>query len=221
VEKLKPKVSVAENVKGMLLGRAKGYCKLIRDRYEAMGYDVQLFKMNAATMGVPQLRERVFFLARRRDLGLPKLELKFDEKPITFREVCAVLPFQDLEGTEPTKADNAFWRRTRPGCSYSSVAGGSYFNWVRLSMDKPSPTIPATLTFTHPEEERQLSWIEVCLLGSYPYDYDFLGKKRSSKVYCIGMSVPPVMTANIAAQVAQQWFGVPVEQVDEAWKVQT
>jgi hypothetical protein len=26
------------------------------------------------------------------------------------------------------------------------------------------------------------------------------------------------MTAQIAAKVAEQWFGVPAEQVDEAWR---
>jgi len=220
VAKLKPKVSAAENVKGMLMGKAKGYCKLIRDRYNEIGYDVQLFLFNAATMGVPQLRERVFFLARRRDLGLPKLEMNFDEKPITFREVCGNLPFQDLEGTAPSNTDKAFWHRTRPGSAYSTVSGGSYYNFTRLSFDKPAPTVTGAAHLTHPDEERNLSWVETCLAGSYPYDYDFLGRGRNMKVYCVGMSVPPVMTAQIAAQMAQQWFGVPAEQIDEAWKVQ-
>lgn len=221
VGKLRPKVSVAENVRGMIAGKAKGYCKLIKDRYNEMGYDVQLFLLNAATMGVPQLRERVFFLARRRDLGLPKLELMFDEKPITFREVCANLPFQDLEGTEPTGTDRAFWRRTRPGNSYSTVSGGSYFNFSRLSFDKPAPTVLGSGAdkLAHPEEMRKLSWPEICLTGSYPYDYDFCGRDKSLRVYCVGMSVPPVMMAQIAAQVAQQWFGVPAEKIDEAWEV--
>jgi DNA (cytosine-5)-methyltransferase 1 len=218
VGKLRPKVSVAENVKGMLMGKARGYCDLIRRRYDELGYDVQLFLLNAATMGVPQTRERVFFVARRRDLGLPKLELRFSEKPIALREVCANLPSQDLEGTEPSGMDKAFWHRTRPGDSYSTVSGGSYFNSCRLSFDRPSPTVTAGAHMMHPEEERALSWVEVCLVGSYPYDYDFLGKGRTSKVYCVGMSVPPVMTAQIAAQIAEQWFGVPAEQIDKAWR---
>ena len=39
--------------------------------------------------------------------------------------------------------------------------------------------------------------------GSYPMDYDFVGMDEK---YLIGMSVPPVMTAQIASQIKEQWF---------------
>ncbi len=39
--------------------------------------------------------------------------------------------------------------------------------------------------------------------GSYPADYDF---KTNKVVYLVGMSVPPVMTANIAEQIYTQWI---------------
>lgn len=48
VEKLKPKISIAENVTGIIKGNAKGYCNEIIRRYHDIGYDVQLFKLNAA-----------------------------------------------------------------------------------------------------------------------------------------------------------------------------
>jgi len=219
VDRLKPKVVVAENVKGMILGRAKGYCKLIRDRFEELGYDMQLFLLNAATMGVPQLRERVFFVARRRDLGLPALRLKFDEEPITFGEVCQALPFQDVSETEMSGTHRAFWSRTRPGDSYSVAAGGSYFNFARVSGERPCPTVLGSSVdkLSHHEEFRRLSWVEVSLVGSYPHDYDYLGRSSRLKVYCVGMSVPPVMTAQIAARVAEQWFDVPAGTIDAAW----
>ncbi|XBO86714.1 DNA cytosine methyltransferase [Bacillus licheniformis] len=57
---------MAENVKGMVSGNAKGYVKLVIERAKQIGYDVQLFLLNAATMGVPQRRERVFLLAEGR-----------------------------------------------------------------------------------------------------------------------------------------------------------
>jgi len=44
---------------------------------------------------------------------------------------------------------------------------------------------------------------EACSIGSYPQDYDFCGQKPH---YMIGMSVPPVMTAQIAKQVFEQWL---------------
>jgi DNA (cytosine-5)-methyltransferase 1 len=217
VGRLRPKIAVAENVQGMLTGKARGYCKLIQDRFNELGYDVQLFLFNSASMGVPQKRERVFFIARRRDVNLPKLVMDFKEPGIPFKDVVDVLPFQDLEGTKANPVDRAYWHRTRPGDAYSAVSGGSYFNWSRISMDRVAPTVTATLNMKHPTEMRDLSWIEICLIGSYPYDYDFLGVNRNKKVYCVGMSVPPVMMAQIAAKIAEQCFGVDPKQIDQAW----
>lgn len=44
---------------------------------------------------------------------------------------------------------------------------------------------------------------ETKMAGSYPLDYDF---KTNKVVYLVGMSVPPVMTAQIAKQVYEQWL---------------
>ena len=63
--KLRPKVVVAENVKGLILGNAKGYVKEIFKGFKAAGYETQLFLLNASKMGVPQRRERTFFIANR------------------------------------------------------------------------------------------------------------------------------------------------------------
>ncbi len=87
IEKLKPKVAILENVPGIIAGRAKKYAIGIVERLNAIGYDVQVFLLNSATMGIPQSRERVFFIARRRDLGFSSLVLDFSEKPICFAEI--------------------------------------------------------------------------------------------------------------------------------------
>jgi DNA (cytosine-5)-methyltransferase 1 len=218
VGKLRPKVSVAENVKGMLIGKAKGYCSMILKRYEDMGYDVQLFLLNAASLGVPQRRERVFFVARRRDMTFPKLVLNFNEKPVTFKDLTNALPFQDLVDTEADNLMKVFWAKTKPGEGFEDASGGNYFNCKRLALNEPSLTLTSASLLSHPTECRKISWPEACLIGAYPYDYDFLGRNRTMKIYCIGMSVPPVMTAHIAAQIAEQWFGVPSNQINEAWK---
>jgi DNA (cytosine-5)-methyltransferase 1 len=44
---------------------------------------------------------------------------------------------------------------------------------------------------------------ELMLGGTYPLDYDCRGIQPG---YLIGMSVPPVMMANIAAGVYNQWL---------------
>ena len=62
-KKLQPKVVVAENVKGLLLGSARDYVLKIYEAFEAAGYYVNHWLLDASNMGVPQRRERVFFLA--------------------------------------------------------------------------------------------------------------------------------------------------------------
>lgn len=67
---LQPKVFVAENVKGLILGTAVGYFKKIHRELEDCGYVVEARLLNAKWLGVPQSRERTIFVGVRKDLGL-------------------------------------------------------------------------------------------------------------------------------------------------------
>ena len=52
-------------------------------------------------------------------------------------------------------------------------------------------------------EPRHLNNNELKQCGTYPLDYNF---KKIEPKYLIGMSVPPVMTAQIANQIKIQWL---------------
>lgn len=204
VNKLRPKVVLAENVKGMLQGNAKGYVKQIINLFKTIGYDVQLFLLNAATMGIPQRRERVFFIARRKDLKLPELKLYFDEKPIPLKTA-----FEGITTKGPDKSKSIqkkYYDSCSTGKSFSSVhPKGNCFNLIKLSPLLPAPTITANShVFYHWQSMRNLSKEELCLVGSYPMDYVF--KKNSNPGYLIGMSVPPLMIYKIADQIKKQLF---------------
>lgn len=203
-EKLKPKVIVAENVKGMLLGNAKGYVAEIVDQYGKIGYDTQIFLLNSKKMGVPQRRERVFFLCRRRDLELPNIELKFDEPVITCGEA---FKGRNGDGAMLSEAFRKWWVMTPPGKSFSTVhPKGSFFNSQKLSPHMTSPTMTATggAVLSRWDEPRKLSTEEMLVVQSFPDDYDFCGMDPK---YVMGMSVPPFMMQRVADQVAKQWFG--------------
>ncbi len=88
-KKLQPKVVIAENVKGILFGKAKKYVEQIYKDFDNAGYIVEKFVLNASKMGVPQKRERVFFVAIRKDLAkqVPTLNLDFDLPLIPFKEI--------------------------------------------------------------------------------------------------------------------------------------
>lgn len=204
-DRLRPKVVLAENVKGLILGKAKGYVRQIFQAFDRAGYDAQLFLLNASTMGVPQARERTFFLARRKDLGLPTIKLQFAEHPITVEEA--------LRGASPAGAKPlgpkmlSLWSKCMPGraCNTIPEAQGSFFSWRKLHPHQVAPTITATACGMHWAEPRHLSGHEVMRLQSFPEDYNFLD---ADPTYVCGMSVAPFMMQRIAYAMAVQWFGV-------------
>lgn len=72
-ERLKPKVVVAENVKGLMLGDAKEYMRNIIDGFDKAGYYTRYFLLNGRKMGLPQKRERVFFVCLEKTLQASSL----------------------------------------------------------------------------------------------------------------------------------------------------
>jgi len=70
IEGIQPKVFVAENVSGLVKGKAKGYFKLILERLGNAGYNVKAKLLDAQWLGVPQMRQRVIFMGTRKDLNI-------------------------------------------------------------------------------------------------------------------------------------------------------
>ena len=200
-KKLQPKVVIAENVKGLLQGNAKGYVIRIKKEFENAGYKVQLFLLNAASMGVPQKRERVFFICHRKDLKFPKLTLNFNERAIPFKEI------EDKYDKKVKLIPCLFklYDFVGQGEAFSKYhPKGHHFNSNKSDPNKVLPTITADEKGTvHYRFKRVLNSKELSLASSFPLDYNFLKVKPK---YLIGMSVPPVMTANISNEVCKQWF---------------
>lgn len=216
--KLQPKVVIAENVKGILLGNAITYVREIYRQFDLAGYYCQHFLLDASKMGVPQRRERVFFIALRKDLAspflyqkdiftvAPKLELKFNEPEITFGE---------LKTTENdnvfTEYDLSVWEKRKYGdadyCETLLRTENRESNWnSKYIYDE---NVCNTIVSSHGaklicfSEPRSLNKSELNMCGTFPIDYNFLGMRTK---YLIGMSVPPVMVAQIASEIYVQWL---------------
>lgn len=216
-KELQPKIVVAENVEGLLLGNAKSYVIDIYKAFDKAGYIVQHFLLNASKMGVPQKRKRVFFIAMRKDLSkpflhftdmftkVPKLELNFNEKPIAVKEFDSGKP-----GHKLCPSIEKYWNDVPQGssvCNYIRALGEKekFFSYRKVNIDEPFCTILSGYdsgefrhdlpTYFHPDD--------LIKGGSFPSDYNFLNLKHK---YLIGMSVPPVMTAQIATQIHLQWL---------------
>jgi DNA (cytosine-5)-methyltransferase 1 len=216
-EKLQPKVVIAENVKGLLLGEAIEYVRKIYESFDNAGYYVQHWLLDASKMGVPQRRERVFFVALRKDLAtpflqridfftdVPKLTLEFNEPKIPFKDVYH--NYTDRPLSEQMKK---IWDLRKVGdLSFEDINErefGRKFLHFQNKFIYQTGTINTILSndqCTLFDEPRYRNFDELCECGSYPKDYDFCGNKPD---YLIGMSVPPLMTAKIAEQVYNQWL---------------
>ncbi len=194
-KKLQPKIVVAENVKGLLLGAAKSYVRQIYREFDLAGYYVQHFLLDASKMGVPQRRERVFFIALRKDLAKPflkqvdlftiqpKLKMLFNEESIPFSEIM------NQKDGHSNGLLKRIWKDAELG---KSPSGNSFFNYIKCHPNKPLPTLAGggkqvTTCLMHPTIERYLNEEEMILGGAFPIDYNFTNLRPS---YLICMSVP-------------------------------
>ena len=206
--RLKPKIVVAENVKDMLAGNAKRYVWAIKDAFEKAGYDTQLFLLNGAAMGVPQRRERVFFIGRRKDLNLPKITLDFNEKPVFFKDIRT-----DKGLLPPIKKESVMfelWQhRKMSDVNFSYVAKrilnrDVYFNSVFIRDNKVPNTLASGSNFALYDRPFWVSTNDLISIQTFPQDYDFGSNKYDGIKYVLGMSVPPLMIAGIAKQIEKQ-----------------
>lgn len=203
--KLQPKAFLLENVKGIIQGNAKSYSKKIVEKMTKAGYAVQVFLLNAASMGVPQKRERVFFIGNK--MRYQKLELAFNEKPIVFGEII------DYQNTKNNLSEYQYhyWQlRKKTDKCFGDIIGReekgkvSGFTQPIIHSDDVSPVIPATSgSYALYDIPRNMSKYEMCQMLSFPLDYQFLDVEHK---FIMGMSVPPVMTAQIAHKIYEQWL---------------
>ena len=203
VERLQPKVVVAENVDGMTRGNAKYYITMVIKEFRRLGYDVQIFRLNAMFMNVPQSRVRIFFIANR--MGFPKLTIDPDEKPILFREIAS-------KNARPMRKTMKAYSLMKNYMTPSDISIGtinkrvkgkeSSFNSVIVRLNKVCPT----LTSGGSEYREDLKYMmpeEYVNASTFPQDYDFNGNPHK---YVCGMSVPPRMMEYIAKEIEKQWF---------------
>src|SRR5699024_6967335 len=68
IKELQPKVFIAENVSGLIRGKAKGYFKAIMKEIKACGYKVKASLLNYELVGVPLITELFIYIGVINDL---------------------------------------------------------------------------------------------------------------------------------------------------------
>ena len=202
VKKLQPRIAIAENVVGLMSGNAKGYINKIIHGFHKIGYKVQIFKLNAAYMDVPQARERIFFIAHNQQF--PKLTLNFYNKPILFGEV------RSKHGNPVTGSTiQRYLKHMLPhDLSLGHITKRLYgkqrcFNHRIIHDNRVANTVTSGGGNIRAYDKSWLSDEDIINISTFPQDYDFGGQRVQ---YVCGMSVPPNMMANIASEIWQQWL---------------
>lgn len=203
-EILAPRVVIAENVRGIIIGKAKGYAKEIVRRFAAAGYVCKIFLLCASRFGVPQRRQRVFFIATRAaDASDFFARLAFDEIP-------SETSFSSIDDGVDAKRrplpkfleEATVWSvmTGRPFKDYfaSRTGENKAFSHYMAWGNRPLHTIDATGYHIHWTGRGQLTDNELRKAQTFPTDYDFAGIDAQ---YVLGMSVPPRMMKSVAQAV--------------------
>lgn len=211
-KELQPKVVIAENVEGLLLGKAYLYYRRVHKELKNAGYCVNAFLLNASSMGIPQRRKRVFVIGLRKDLvrqlglsSIPEINMKFNESEINTDE------FNDYEGLPITEHSMQAWIGKKPTHTKLSDAKKhvgmkeTNFNCKFIFKNKPHLTLTANgyHSYIHHDKPVYISKNEFLLGSSFPLDYNSL---KEPWYYIPGMSVPPIMIAQIATRIYEQWL---------------
>ena len=222
LDKLKPKMFIAENVKGLVSHEKGETLETMIKTFEEIGYYVQWKVLNAWDYNVAQKRHRIVIIGIRQDLTDQisfSYPLAQEYKPV-LKDVLKNVP-ESLGSTYSEKKKSILdlvpaggcWRDL-PDNIAREYMKGSYFLTGgrtgiarRLSWDEPSLTLTCSpaqgqTERCHPEETRPFTTREYARIQSFPDDWIFNG--TASNIYKqIGNAVPVNFAQKIGESIYQ------------------
>ncbi len=209
IKQLKPKMFLAENVKGLTTHDGGKTIETMINVFEDLGYKVEWKVLNAWDYGVAQKRQRVVIIGIRKDL-ISKVKFEYPDpheyKPV-LRDVLNNVP-NSVGAKYPEKKKKVFdlvppggyWKdlpddvakEYMKSCYY--MGGGRTGIARRLSWDEPSLTLTCSPMMKqtdrcHPDDSRPFTIREYARIQSFPDSWNFAGKMNA--VYKqIGNAVP-------------------------------
>ena len=239
IKRKMPKVFVFENVKGLLSTKyidGRNLSDVIVEDLSSMngiGYNVTYQLVNASDYGVPQNRQRVFFVGIRKDLGKT-----FSFPPKQSKEHLTLRNILDIPENVENNVDWAFSPQALEMINYISE-GGSWKDvpyehlaprfqkirdnmkkyhspnfYRRFSRDEICGTItasaqPENCGIIHPTENRRFTVREAARIQSFPDGFKFITdcpKNITAMYKVIGKAVPVNLAYNIAVAIMEQVF---------------
>lgn len=218
VQEVRPKLFLAENVRGLVSHDKGRTLQTIVEVLESLGYTVQYQILNAAYYGVGQKRERIVIIGVRNDLSLTFSYPQPDEKMTTLRQALKDCPASIGETYSEKKRKvlelvppGGCWvdlpddvAKAYMGKSYYS-GGGRRGMARRISWDEPSLTLTCSPSQKqtercHPDETRPFTVREYARIQSFPDDWKFCGG-ITDQYKQIGNAVPVEMARRIGVEL--------------------
>lgn len=206
---LKPKTFIAENVRGLIIGKAKGYFLDITKKLRNIGYIIETFDINAKDFEVAQSRPRIIITGIRDDILINPSAILQKHPIITFYEAIKDLTISQKEKEEMKQSLQKgsryqFLKRMKQGQEGDDYTyDKSSFNYKRAKLNEPLQTITAhSNEIIHPTESRWLTLPEIKRCASFPDDFKFLSNNDAH--IRIGNSVPPNLIKNIALYIIER-----------------
>lgn len=218
IEELRPKVFLAENVKGLASHDQGQTLQTMIDIYEDLGYTTTSEVVKALDYNVAQKRERVIIVGIRHDIDVKyRLPLPNEYKPV-LRDVLKNVPKSFGEKYPEKKRKvldlvppGGYWRdlpehiaKEYMGKSYYS-GGGRTGMARRISWDEPCLTLTCSpaqkqTERCHPEETRPFTVREYARIQSFPDEWEFVGS-MGQQYKQIGNAVPVEMAKAIGLSI--------------------
>lgn len=217
LQKLKPKIFLFENVRGLLTHDKGRTYQTMLNVFKDCGYRVDKKILNAWDYGNAQKRERLITVGVREDLALNvNFPPPHEYKPV-LRDVLKNVP-QSL-GAKYSEYKRRLFELVPPGGywrdlpaelakpymkSYWEMEGGRTGILRRMSLDEPSLAVLTSPTQKqtercHPLEARPFTVRENARIQSFPDDWEFCGSMYS-QYRQVGNAVP----VNLAFAVADE-----------------
>lgn len=203
---IQPKVFVAENVAGLVRGRAKGKFKAIMAAFRECGYTVSAALLDARWLGVPQTRQRTIIIGTAAHLKTSPCFPSPDRFGFSMGDAC------------PWLSDGRHYLQVGEK-HHTQKPGNSFPRGEIFKMGKPSPciqaaslggTTKAAVYICNNDGKRRLKIREIRRFSSFPDDFKMPGSYHD-QWRAIGMSVPPLMMRAIAETIRDRIL-IPTKQ---------
>jgi len=181
-------------------------------RFNSLGYEVKFKLLNSANYGVPQKRERVIFIGKKKDGDITHPEPTHSEnggdglkKWISIKEAIGDLEDKDEEISFNhilTTHNKEFLEKIHNTPIGKSVFGNYADAFFRAYPELPSRTVKENHggVLVHYKNDRVMTPRELARLQSFPDDFIFEGSK-SKQLVQIGNAVPVELAKAIAEHI--------------------